>query len=151
MIGVQWCGALKNVLTIALGVARGVGMPQNGIAALCAFGLQEIRLLVESRGGSAATVYGICGVGDLLLTAFGTQSRNMRFGKALGEGCSLAQAYERAGGIVEGANTAQSLFKQFHLDTKSYTKHPLKLLAAVAAVVMEEAAPSAIVQSYWAL
>ncbi|MGE7369618.1 NAD(P)H-dependent glycerol-3-phosphate dehydrogenase [Neorhizobium sp. NPDC001467] len=102
-IGVQLGGALKNVLAIACGVVEGAGLGDSARAALIARGLAEMSRLVVALGGSADTVRGLSGLGDLVLTATSHQSRNLRFGIALGEGIPSETA---AGGLVEGAHTA---------------------------------------------
>lgn len=102
-IGVQLGGALKNVLAIACGVVEGAGLGDSARAALIARGLAEMSRLVVALGGSADTVRGLSGLGDLVLTATSHQSRNLRFGIALGEGVPADAA---AGGLVEGAHTA---------------------------------------------
>lgn len=102
-IGVQLGGALKNVLAIACGVVEGAGLGDSARAALIARGLAEMSRLVVALGGSADTVRGLSGLGDLVLTATSHQSRNLRFGIALGEGVPTEAA---AGGLVEGAHTA---------------------------------------------
>jgi len=102
-IGVQLGGALKNVLAIACGVVEGAGLGDSARAALIARGLAEMSRLVVALGGSADTVRGLSGLGDLVLTATSHQSRNLRFGIALGEGLPADAA---AGGLVEGAHTA---------------------------------------------
>ncbi|MGI2034856.1 NAD(P)H-dependent glycerol-3-phosphate dehydrogenase [Rhizobium panacihumi] len=102
-IGVQLGGALKNVLAIACGVVEGAGLGDSARAALIARGLAEMSRLVVALGGSADTVRGLSGLGDLVLTATSHQSRNLRFGIALGEGVPADSA---AGGLVEGAHTA---------------------------------------------
>jgi glycerol-3-phosphate dehydrogenase (NAD(P)+) len=102
-IGVQLGGALKNVLAIACGVVEGAGLGESARAALIARGLAEMSRLVSAMGGEADTVRGLSGLGDLVLTATSHQSRNLRFGIALGQG---APADMSGGALVEGAFTA---------------------------------------------
>ncbi len=100
-IGVQLGGALKNVLAIACGIVEGAGLGDSARAALISRGLAEMSRFVAARGGEADTVRGLSGLGDLVLTATSHQSRNLRFGIALGRD-------ERASGgdLVEGAFAA---------------------------------------------
>jgi glycerol-3-phosphate dehydrogenase (NAD(P)+) len=107
VIGVEIGGTVKNVVAIACGVARGLGFGANTQAALITRGLAEIARLGEALGARAETFIGLAGLGDLTLTCGSTQSRNMAFGVALGEGTPLEAALA-AGGTVEGAaNAAQ--------------------------------------------
>ena len=102
-IGVQLGGALKNVLAIACGIVEGGGLGESARAALIARGLAEMSRLVVAKGGQADTVRGLSGLGDLVLTATSHQSRNLRFGIALGQG---GAADVSRGGLVEGAFAA---------------------------------------------
>jgi len=102
-IGVQLGGALKNVLAIACGIVEGAGIGDSARAALIARGLAEMSRLVVAKGGQADTVRGLSGLGDLVLTATSHQSRNLRFGIALGRGESVDPAH---GELVEGAFAA---------------------------------------------
>jgi glycerol-3-phosphate dehydrogenase (NAD(P)+) len=102
-IGVQLGGALKNVLAIACGIVEGCGIGDSARAALIARGLAEMSRLVVAKGGQADTVRGLSGLGDLVLTATSHQSRNLRFGIALGRG---EKADPLQGELVEGAFAA---------------------------------------------
>lgn len=102
-IGVQLGGALKNVLAIACGIVEGMGLGDSARAALIARGLAEMSRLVAAMGGKADTVRGLSGLGDLVLTATSHQSRNLRFGIALGRGEPID--FSR-GQLVEGAFAA---------------------------------------------
>ncbi|NNH29318.1 NAD(P)-dependent glycerol-3-phosphate dehydrogenase, partial [Rhizobium sp. SEMIA 4085] len=102
-IGVQLGGALKNVLAIACGIVEGCGIGDSARAALIARGLAEMSRLVVAKGGQADTVRGLSGLGDLVLTATSHQSRNLRFGIALGRG---EKADPLRGELVEGAFAA---------------------------------------------
>lgn len=102
-IGVQLGGALKNVLAIACGMVEGAGLGDSARAALISRGLAEMSRLATALGGEADTVRGLSGLGDLVLTATSHQSRNLRFGIALGRGEHIAAADGR---LVEGAFAA---------------------------------------------
>lgn len=102
-IGVQLGGALKNVLAIACGIVEGCGIGDSARAALIARGLAEMSRFVGAKGGQADTVSGLSGLGDLVLTATSHQSRNLRFGIALGRG---EKADPLQGELVEGAFAA---------------------------------------------
>jgi len=102
-VGVQLGGALKNVLAIACGIVEGAGIGDSARAALIARGLAEMSRFVVAKGGQADTVRGLSGLGDLVLTATSHQSRNLRFGIALGRGETVDPAH---GELVEGAFAA---------------------------------------------
>ncbi|KPF45010.1 NAD(P)H-dependent glycerol-3-phosphate dehydrogenase [Rhizobium sp. AAP43] len=102
-IGVQLGGALKNVLAIACGIVEGMGLGDSARAALIARGLAEMSRLVDAMGGRGDTVRGLSGLGDLVLTATSHQSRNLRFGVALGRGDAVSA---QGGALVEGAFAA---------------------------------------------
>ncbi|TCL72770.1 NAD(P)H-dependent glycerol-3-phosphate dehydrogenase [Rhizobium sp. BK251] len=102
-IGVQLGGALKNVLAIACGIVEGAGLGDSARAALIARGLAEMSRLVAAKGGQADTVRGLSGLGDLVLTATSHQSRNLRFGIALGRGEAVDPTH---GTLIEGAFAA---------------------------------------------
>ena len=84
--GVELCGAFKNVLAIAAGLVESLGLGNNARAALITRGLAEMARLVEAMGGSRETLMGLAGLGDLVLTATGPQSRNRTFGALVGKG-----------------------------------------------------------------
>jgi len=108
-VGVELCGALKNTLAIAAGLVDSLGLGYNARAALVTRGLAEMTRLVECMGGRAETVMGLAGMGDLLLTATGPQSRNRRFGEMLGRGVTPgAASASMAEQVVEGVFTTQA-------------------------------------------
>jgi glycerol-3-phosphate dehydrogenase (NAD(P)+) len=102
MIGVELCGALKNVLAIAVGLSDGLQLGSNARAALITRGLVEMRRLCEALGGQSETLFGLAGLGDLLLTSTDDRSRNRRLGLALARGLSAEQALAEIGQAVEG-------------------------------------------------
>ncbi len=108
-VGTELCGALKTVLAIAAGLVDGLKLGYNARAALITRGLAEMARLVEALGGQATTVMGLAGMGDLLLTATGPQSRNRTFGELVGKGHSVDAARDALGGqIIEGMFTTQA-------------------------------------------
>lgn len=110
IIGVEIGGVVKNVLAIAIGVSDGLGYGANARSALITRGLAEMVRLGMQLGGKAQTFYGLAGVGDLILTATDNQSRNRRFGLALGGGASIETAKEQIGQVVEGARNAKEIY-----------------------------------------
>ncbi len=108
MIGVEIGAAAKNVIAIAAGTADGLGLGSNATAALITRGLAEITRLVVACGGKRETLSGLAGMGDLILTAYGNQSRNRRVGLALGQGRKLEEIVGETLEVAEGIRTAQS-------------------------------------------
>ncbi len=111
MVGSQVCGVVKNVLAIAAGVCDGMKLGYNARSALITRGLAEMARLVEALDGNKESVMGLCGVGDLVLTCTGDLSRNRRFGFALGQGQSVADAKQAIGQAIEGMDNAQQVQK----------------------------------------
>ncbi len=110
IIGVQVGGATKNALAIAAGIADGLGFGANTRAALITRGLTEITRLGIKLGGQPDTFMGLAGLGDLILTCTDNQSRNRRFGLALGQGFSQAVALAEINQSVEGIAAAREAY-----------------------------------------
>ena len=107
--GVQLGAAAKNVIAVASGVTMGAGLGENARAALITRGLAEITRLATALGGQPATLAGLAGLGDLLLTCTGASSRNYQMGLALGQGMSTHTALGSLPGVAEGVTTAAAL------------------------------------------
>jgi len=110
-IGVQLCGVMKNILAIASGLAVGLGLGANARAALLTRGIAEMSKLLRACGGSESTLMGLAGMGDLVLTCTDDQSRNRRFGTALGCGTPINEAKDLVGGEVEGLQNTNQLYE----------------------------------------
>lgn len=108
-IGVQVGGAVKNVLAIACGAAKGRGLGASASAALIARSLAELRRFAQALGARPETMMGLSGLGDLVLTATSEQSRNMSFGLALGKGGTLQAALAGRTAVTEGVYTAPAV------------------------------------------
>src|SRR5579883_983904 len=111
--GVEIGGAAKNVLAIASGIAAGRGLGASAGAALIARGFAELARFGRAYGADPATLSGLSGLGDLVLTCTSHQSRNFSFGFALGQGLTLAEAATRSG-LCEGAHTCGVLVDLAH-------------------------------------
>lgn len=111
VIGVELGGAVKNVLAIAAGIADGLGFGANARAALITRGLAEMVRLGLAVGGQRETFMGLAGIGDLVLTCTDDQSRNRRFGLAIGQGVTAEAACAAIGQVVEGAVTARETLR----------------------------------------
>ena len=119
VIGVECGGALKNVIAIAAGACDGLGLGHNTRAALITRGLAEIAKLSMARGGSALTLAGLAGMGDLVLTCTGELSRNRTVGLELGKGRKLDEILANLGHVAEGVKTTKSaweLSQKLHVD-----------------------------------
>lgn len=106
VVGAEIGGAIKNVLAVACGIAEGRGMGDNARASIITRGLHELARLGVACGGSAETFMGLSGLGDLVLTCSGKQSRNMSLGIALGQGHPLAAILAERHSVAEGVFTA---------------------------------------------
>jgi glycerol-3-phosphate dehydrogenase (NAD(P)+) len=106
VVGAQVGGALKNVLAIAAGILDGLELGHNARAAMLCRGLAEMGRFAKAMGGDERTIYGLGGMGDLLLTSTSQLSRNMRFGQLVGKGVPIAEAKLRIG-TVEGLMAAR--------------------------------------------
>ncbi len=102
--GAELCGALKNVMAIAVGIALGLGYGDNTKAALMTRGMAEITRLGLQMKCDASTFYGLCGMGDLIVTCTSIHSRNLKFGHLLGQGKTTKEALIEVGMVVEGLN-----------------------------------------------
>lgn len=109
LIGAQIGGAVKNVIAIASGVIQGRGMGESARCALITRGLTEMGRLASALGAKKDTLMGMCGVGDLMLTASSMQSRNFSLGVALGEGKTLEEILGERIAVTEGVHTAKAL------------------------------------------
>lgn len=119
LIGVQWAGALKNVLAIACGISDGLCFGANAQAALITRGLTEMRRFGCRLDAQSETFRGLAGIGDLVLTCTDNQSRNRRFGVLIGQGMPVEQAEKNIGQVVEGKHNAVlvcELAKKHHID-----------------------------------
>jgi glycerol-3-phosphate dehydrogenase (NAD(P)+) len=106
IIGVELGGALKNVIAIATGIAAGLKLGHNAMAALITRGIAEVTRLSVACGGRSETLAGLSGVGDLVLTCTGSLSRNRTVGIALGQGRTLEEILHSLGGkVAEGVRT----------------------------------------------
>jgi len=104
VIGVELCGALKNVIALACGIAVGIGCGDNAKAALITRGMAEITKLGLKMGCMKDTFNGLAGFGDLIVTATSMHSRNNKCGMLIGKGRSVDEAVKEVGQVVEGLN-----------------------------------------------
>jgi glycerol-3-phosphate dehydrogenase (NAD(P)+) len=110
-VGVELCGALKNVFAVACGVSDGLGFGDNTKAALMTRGLNEMVRLGVAEGAQVITFLGLAGLGDLIVTCTSRHSRNRSLGEKLGHGKTTAQALAEMTMVAEGYPTAKSAFQ----------------------------------------
>jgi glycerol-3-phosphate dehydrogenase (NAD(P)+) len=134
MTGAQVGGAVKNVMAIACGIVMGKRMGDNARAALITRGLAEMVRLALAKGGNPATLMGLSGLGDLVLTCTGPQSRNLSLGIALGEGQKLESILASRRSIAEGVSSSAACVA---LAKKLGIEMPIS--AAVAAILHQGA------------
>jgi glycerol-3-phosphate dehydrogenase (NAD(P)+) len=139
-IGVEIAGALKNVYALACGAIDGAQLGASARSALIARAYAEMARMVAAMGGSAHTLTGLAGLGDLTLTCTSVQSRNYQFGMALGRGETVAAITEGGAKLAEGVATtpvADALAKSLNVDAP--------LIGAVQAVLSGTAAIATVV------
>lgn len=111
IVGPQVGSALKNVIALGVGILEGAGYGQNTRAFVLTRALQDMVTCAQALGGEKETIYGLSGVGDLVLTCMGGLSRNVMVGKCFGQGQSLEKVIEEKGVTPEGVNTTKSIYK----------------------------------------
>ena len=117
--GVELCGALKNVIALASGIATGLGCGDNTKAAIITRGIAEISRLGMAMECREQTFGGLAGIGDLIVTATSMHSRNNRCGMLLGQGVPVEKATRQIGMVVEGLNAlpaAVILSKKYNVE-----------------------------------
>ncbi len=110
-LGVELCGAMKNIIALAAGISKGIGYGDNAKAAIITRGIAEMTRLGVAMGCSAQTFSGLAGIGDLIVTATSEHSRNNRAGQLIGAGASCAEAISSVGMVVEGVNALPAALK----------------------------------------
>ena len=109
VIGLEMCGSLKNVVALAVGMARGAGYGENTAAMIETRGLAELTALGKAAGADPKTFAGLAGVGDLTATCGSPLSRNYTFGANLGKGLSVEEATMVSNGGAEGGPTTDAV------------------------------------------
>jgi glycerol-3-phosphate dehydrogenase (NAD(P)+) len=109
VVGTEICGAVKNVIALAVGMAEGLGMGDNSKASIITRGLAETMRLGTALGGDAVTFAGLAGVGDLIATCMSPLSRNHSFGVRLGQGMAVAEVVAVTKQTAEGVKSCTSI------------------------------------------
>ena len=112
IIGIEVCGAVKNIIAIASGMIDGMGYPISTQALLITQSLHDIKAIIHALGGSKRTILSFAGFGDILLTCTSEKSRNYTFGKLIGSNATKEEIEEYKNSItVEGLYTLKSIHK----------------------------------------
>jgi glycerol-3-phosphate dehydrogenase (NAD(P)+) len=136
MVGVQLGGALKNIYALAAGMCDGMEYGNNTKAALITRALSEMVQFGAALGGKPETFYGLAGVGDLVVTCMGPQSRNRTFGEKLAHGHTREQILKESVEVAEGVQVA----KVAHAFARLLRLH-LPLLEAIHAILYDDVPP----------
>ena len=118
--GIQLVAAVKNVIALGVGILDGADYADNTKILFVMNMLSECELLLERVGGKKSTLYGFAGIGDIMLTALGKESKNLSLGKKVGQGHLLNDIENEVGALPEGINTLNSiitLIKKYNLSS----------------------------------
>ena len=140
-LGVERCGAMKNVLALAAGISGGLGYGDNARAAIITRGMTEMTRLGLAMGCREQTFFGLAGIGDLIVTATSSHSRNNRAGWLIGRGCTPEEAVREVGMVVEGIHALSAVMA---LSKKYGVELPIS--QAVESIVHQGADPAAAVR-----
>ena len=141
VLGVELCGAVKNVIALAAGIATGLGYGDNAKAALITRGMAEISRLGIAMGCKSETFGGLAGIGDLIVTATSVHSRNNRCGTLIGQGVPVEEAIRQTGMVVEGINALPAV-----MALKEKYKVEMPIVEAAWQIVKEGIEPKKVVQ-----
>jgi glycerol-3-phosphate dehydrogenase (NAD(P)+) len=136
VLGIELCGALKNVMALAAGIADGLGYGDNAKAAILSRGIVEMMRFGQGLGADPRTFAGLAGVGDLAVTAFSSHGRNRAFGERIGRGETLQQALAASAKVAEGVWTSRVVVEQ-----AQRRQVDMPIATAVARVLFEGLSP----------
>ena len=136
VVGVELCGALKNVVALAAGMVDGLGFGDSAKAGIITRGLAEMTRLGVAAGAHPLTFAGLAGVGDLIATCMSPLSRNRRAGELMGAGLAWTDAAAQLNGVAEGVSTVRGA-----LDLAAQHGVELPIAEQVAAVVHDARPP----------
>jgi len=147
VLGVELCGAMKNIIALAAGISAGLGYGDNAKAAIITRGMVEITRLGLKMGADKDTFPGLAGIGDLIVTATSLHSRNNRCGILIGQGLKTKDAIEEVGMVVEGINAlpaAMKLMREYQVEmpiasmVNAIVNEKIDPKSAVAALMMRD-------------
>ncbi|GAB3052781.1 NAD(P)H-dependent glycerol-3-phosphate dehydrogenase [Virgibacillus ainsalahensis] len=141
LLGIEFGGALKNIIALGAGISDGLGYGDNAKAALITRGLAELARLGASMGANPLSFLGLSGVGDLIVTCTSTHSRNWRAGNLLGKGHKLDEVLEEMGMVVEGVRTVKAAH-QFAMEQQV----EMPVTSGLHQILFEEKAPKDVVE-----
>ena len=136
LIGCELGGAFKNIYALASGVLTGLGYGDNAKAALISRGLVEMERLIVRMGGKRETVYGLSGVGDLMVTCFSPHSRNYQTGVKLAKTNDLNKVLSEMTMVVEGARTVKAAY-----NAKNFYKIEAPIIDSIYEVIYNKVSP----------
>jgi glycerol-3-phosphate dehydrogenase (NAD(P)+) len=139
VVGTELCGAVKNVIAIAVGMADGMGLGDNAKASIITRGLAETARLGTALGADPLTFLGLAGIGDLVATCMSPLSRNRTFGEGLGKGLTVAEVIAATKTTAEGVKSCTSI-----LGLARHHGVDVPIIENVVAVVHEGASPAEI-------
>ncbi len=122
VVGVELCGAVKNIIALGVGVMDGLGLGDNAKALFMTRAMAEIAVLCQAAGGDRTTCSGLAGMGDLIVTCLSGHSRNRQAGLLIGRGAPVAIALREVGAVVEGYYAAASVMT---LARRLHTEMPI--------------------------
>lgn len=111
LVGIEIGGAVKNIIALAAGISDGIGYGDNTKAALMTRGMSEIVRIGTKLGGKKETFYGLCGMGDMIVTCTSMHSRNRRAGILIGQGKTAEEAKAEVGMVVEGIKATKAFYE----------------------------------------
>ncbi len=142
VVGCELGGALKNILAIAVGIADGLNLGLNAQAALITRGMQELIRIGNKLGADINTMFGLAGLGDLILTCTGHLSRNRQFGIKIGQGYNLKEVLNNSKNVVEGVNSTK-----FAYNIAIEYKIDVPIIEAVYNILFNDKTPEQIINS----
>lgn len=145
LLGVELCGALKNVMGVGAGMAQGMGLGDNAKAAVLSRGIVEMARYGGAEGADMHTFFGLAGMGDLAATAFSQHGRNRAFGERLGQGESLDDILASTHKVAEGVWTSRVVRRR-----AAELGVDMPLCCAVADVLFDGVAPAQALESLMA-
>ena len=139
LIGMQICGAIKNIIAIASGIIYGLELGQNAHAALLSLAISEMKNLGVTLGGKVETFYGLCGLGDLILTTSSKESRNMSLGIQVAKGVDIEELMKSNNMTCEGYDTIHQI-----IELAKKHKVTLPICEIVYKIIFEKQSPKSI-------
>ena len=142
VLGVELGGSLKNVIAIGAGILDGIKSSESTKAAFITRGLNEIRILSKTLGAKNITFMGLSGIGDLMLTAYGEQSRNRNLGLNIGKGKKIKTILQSTKTVAEGFYTSKAIYEL----TKKY-KIQSPIIESIYKILYKSSNPKNIVKN----